>query len=42
LPDAKIRLPAELDTLPCYLVASILGLLIGLERGRNPFAKAGF
>lgn len=34
-------IPAELDTIPRYLVAAALGLLIGLERERNPSAKAG-
>jgi len=41
MPDASIWFPAELDTLPRYLVAAALGLLIGLERERNPSAKAG-
>jgi uncharacterized membrane protein (DUF4010 family) len=34
-------IPAELDAIPRYLVAAALGLLIGLERERNPSAKAG-
>ena len=34
-------LPAELDTLPRYVVALSIGLLMGLERERNPAAKAG-
>ena len=33
--------PAELDTLPRYVVALAIGLLMGLERERNPAAKAG-
>jgi len=41
MPDFFSWLPAELDTLPRYLVAAALGLLIGLERERNPSAKAG-
>ena len=41
MPDPSIWFPAELDTLPRYLVAAALGLLIGLERERNPSAKAG-
>ncbi|MFO7541700.1 MAG: MgtC/SapB family protein [Thiobacillus sp.] len=34
-------LPSELTTLPRYLVALAIGLLMGLERERNPAAKAG-
>jgi uncharacterized membrane protein (DUF4010 family) len=34
-------LPAELLTLPRYVVALAIGLLMGLERERNPAAKAG-
>lgn len=34
-------LPADLSILPRYLVAVALGLLMGLERERNPSAKAG-
>lgn len=34
-------LPAELATLPRYVVAMAIGLLMGLERERNPAAKAG-
>jgi uncharacterized membrane protein (DUF4010 family) len=34
-------LPSELDTLPRYVVALAIGLLMGLERERNPAAKAG-
>ncbi|MCL4472097.1 MAG: MgtC/SapB family protein [Candidatus Thermoplasmatota archaeon] len=34
-------LPAELASLPRYVVALALGLLMGLERERNPAAKAG-
>jgi uncharacterized membrane protein (DUF4010 family) len=34
-------LPADLAILPRYLVAVALGLLMGLERERNPSAKAG-
>lgn len=34
-------LPAELASLPRYLVALAIGLLMGLERERNPSAKAG-
>ncbi len=34
-------LPADLSVLPRYLVALALGLLLGLERERNPSAKAG-
>ncbi|MCU0810453.1 MAG: MgtC/SapB family protein [Thiobacillaceae bacterium] len=41
MPDPSLWFPAELDTLPRYLVAAALGLLIGLERERNPSAKAG-
>ena len=32
---------AELQHLPSYLTALAIGLLIGLERERNPTAKAG-
>lgn len=39
--DFSAWMPAELDTIPRYLVAAALGLLIGLERERNPSAKAG-
>ncbi len=34
-------LPAELASLPRYVVALAIGLLMGLERERNPAAKAG-
>lgn len=34
-------LPADFSILPRYLVAVALGLLMGLERERNPSAKAG-
>lgn len=34
-------LPADLSILPRYLAAVALGLLMGLERERNPSAKAG-
>jgi len=34
-------LPAELAALPRYVVALGIGLLMGLERERNPAAKAG-
>lgn len=34
-------LPSELATLPRYLAALAIGLLMGLERERNPAAKAG-
>jgi uncharacterized membrane protein (DUF4010 family) len=34
-------LPANLDFLPRYLAALAIGLLMGLERERNPSAKAG-
>jgi len=34
-------LPPELATLPRYVVALAIGLLMGLERERNPTAKAG-
>lgn len=34
-------LPAELEFLPRYLAALAIGLLMGLERERNPAAKAG-
>ena len=34
-------LPSELETLPRYVVALAIGLLMGLERERNPAAKAG-
>lgn len=34
-------LPPELSTLPRYVVALAIGLLMGLERERNPAAKAG-
>ena len=34
-------LPAELATLPRYVAALAIGLLMGLERERNPAAKAG-
>lgn len=34
-------LPAELNVLPRYLAAIALGLLMGLERERNPAALAG-
>ena len=33
--------PAELASLPRYVVALAIGLLMGLERERNPAAKAG-
>jgi len=34
-------LPPELASLPRYAVALAIGLLMGLERERNPAAKAG-
>lgn len=34
-------LPPELASLPRYVVALAIGLLMGLERERNPAAKAG-
>ncbi|MBW8369742.1 MAG: MgtC/SapB family protein [Thiobacillus sp.] len=34
-------LPPELSSLPRYVVALAIGLLMGLERERNPAAKAG-
>ncbi len=34
-------LPPELATLPRYVIALAIGLLMGLERERNPAAKAG-
>jgi uncharacterized membrane protein (DUF4010 family) len=34
-------LPVELASLPRYVVALAIGLLMGLERERNPAAKAG-
>ncbi len=34
-------LPAELSALPRYIAALAIGLLMGLERERNPAAKAG-
>ncbi len=34
-------LPSELQVLPRYLAALAIGLLMGLERERNPSAKAG-
>ena len=34
-------LPPELAVLPRYVVALAIGLLMGLERERNPAAKAG-
>jgi uncharacterized membrane protein (DUF4010 family) len=34
-------LPAELEFLPRYVAALAIGLLMGLERERNPAAKAG-
>jgi uncharacterized membrane protein (DUF4010 family) len=34
-------LPPELASLPRYVVAMAIGLLMGLERERNPAAKAG-
>ena len=34
-------LPIELAPLPRYVVALAIGLLMGLERERNPAAKAG-
>ena len=39
--EALAWLPAELSTLPRYVVALAIGLLMGLERERNPAAKAG-
>ncbi|MBU4498584.1 MAG: MgtC/SapB family protein [Thiobacillus sp.] len=39
--EALTWLPAELSTLPRYVVALAIGLLMGLERERNPAAKAG-
>jgi uncharacterized membrane protein (DUF4010 family) len=34
-------LPSELASLPRYVIALAIGLLMGLERERNPAAKAG-
>lgn len=39
--DFVAWLPTELGQLPRYLVALAIGLLMGLERERNPAAKAG-
>jgi len=39
--EALAWLPAELSSLPRYVVALAIGLLMGLERERNPAAKAG-
>ena len=39
--DLAAWLPPELVALPHYLVALAIGLLMGLERERNPAAKAG-
>jgi len=39
--DIITWLPAELASLPRYVVALAIGLLMGLERERNPAAKAG-
>jgi uncharacterized membrane protein (DUF4010 family) len=39
--DELTWLPAELASLPRYVVALAIGLLMGLERERNPAAKAG-
>ncbi len=39
--DFLTWLPAELAPLPRYVVALAIGLLMGLERERNPAAKAG-
>lgn len=39
--DLVAWLPTELGQLPRYLVALAIGLLMGLERERNPAAKAG-
>lgn len=39
--EALAWLPAELASLPRYVVALAIGLLMGLERERNPAAKAG-
>ncbi|MDO9222028.1 MAG: MgtC/SapB family protein [Thiobacillus sp.] len=39
--EALTWLPAELASLPRYVVALAIGLLMGLERERNPAAKAG-
>jgi uncharacterized membrane protein (DUF4010 family) len=39
--DLIAWLPAELASLPRYVVALAIGLLMGLERERNPAAKAG-
>ena len=38
--DILAWLPAELAPLPHYVVAMAIGLLMGLERERNPAAKA--
>ncbi len=39
--DIAAWLPVELAALPRYVVALAIGLLMGLERERNPAAKAG-
>ncbi|MCA1979170.1 MAG: DUF4010 domain-containing protein [Thiobacillus sp.] len=39
--DLSPWLPPELAALPHYVVALAIGLLMGLERERNPAAKAG-
>ncbi|MEW6120533.1 MAG: MgtC/SapB family protein [Pseudomonadota bacterium] len=39
--DLAAWLPAELAELPHYVIALAIGLLMGLERERNPTAKAG-
>jgi uncharacterized membrane protein (DUF4010 family) len=41
MPDFAALLPADLSALPRYLVALAIGLLMGLERERNPAARAG-
>jgi uncharacterized membrane protein (DUF4010 family) len=39
--ELSVWLPAELAILPRYVAALAIGLLMGLERERNPAAKAG-
>ena len=39
--DLSAWLPPELAALPRYVIALAIGLLMGLERERNPAAKAG-
>jgi uncharacterized membrane protein (DUF4010 family) len=39
--ELSFWLPPELASLPRYVVALAIGLLMGLERERNPAAKAG-